>query len=185
MRSWYLITAAAGGLVVVACVIIGSMQAEQARSDAFMAQLDEEIAEQRGQEAAARNAVLAAAESLLATASPDRIRALLLACRERVSERAQEDNKTGFGVFMADEEAPDVFQGLAAASGGNANPIAKRVEIFQITQKRGQHLALSVEGLMKFTAIFTGDSFSGTRKFPVTYSCTLGPKLSIASVSKL
>jgi hypothetical protein len=91
-------------------------------------------------------------------------------------KRAKEDNRGPFQVFMVDEYSADVHQAVAYLGGGAAMTDEARLKRFIAAKKAGQpDLRYALD--MRYTVMFTEDTFRGPVKRPQRYSCRLNDQM--------
>ena len=127
-------------------------------------------------------------EDNLRKVTPTQIREILTKCSSAIQALADKSGSK-FGSFIVDEDSADAFQVAAASMSGSLDfsPVygdERRVKDF--IKVREEHHPEYLDGYLNLghIVLFTGDTFSGFKKFPVKYECALTPKLEVVAEKK-
>jgi hypothetical protein len=104
------------------------------------------------------------------------LKQILFDCQAAIMKKAKEDNRGPFEVFMVDEYSADVHQAGAYLGGGAVMTDDARLKRFIAAKSAGQpDLRFALD--MRYTVMFTEDTFRGPVKRPQRYSCRLNDQM--------
>jgi hypothetical protein len=119
----------------------------------------------------------------LKKATPAQLLATLAKCSSGIQSLADKSGSK-FGSFIVDEDSAMTYQVAVASMSGpgtmDFSPVyddERRVKDFIKARDEYHSEYLAGNLNLEHVVLFTGDTFSGLKKFPVKYKCDLTPKL--------